>query len=260
MADSTRIEWADATWNPIVGCSPVASGCASCYASRMAQRLARMPATSELYRGVHVKGRWNGTIAVANDATWAKPFRWRNPRRIFVCSMGDLFHVGVTFNHVDRVMMTAEQCQQHTFLLLTKRPSVMRSYFVARGGAPRNVWCGASASTPEEANYAAEQVMAIKAQVRWLSLEPYLVPFGPDTAKPPDIDWIVIGPETGPHRRPAIHPHYYQTLVNHYRGKAPVFVKAIPVIDPGGGWFRISKEISQWTESLRAREWPCPRN
>jgi len=136
----SKIAWTDETWNPIVGCSKVSAGCANCYAERMAVRLAGMarpgfgaddipPANApEHYACVITPGgSWNGTTKLVESAL-DKPLRWRKPRRVFVCSMSDLFHESVPDEWVDRVFAVMALCPQHCFQLLTKRPERMLSY------------------------------------------------------------------------------------------------------------------------------------
>ncbi len=137
---STKIEWAEETWNPIIGCSHASPGCDHCYAERMAGRLSNIPAQYENYSkvvrwGQHPKtdmyyglGQWNGETHLVEFAI-QKPFHWKKPRRIFICSMGDLFHETVPFEWIDKVMVWATIATQHTFMVLTKRPERMKEYF-----------------------------------------------------------------------------------------------------------------------------------
>ncbi len=131
MSDGTNIEWTDATWNPIIGCSLVSPGCTNCYAMRAAARPAGNPATPH-YAGtvttVNGKPVWTGAIGVASEATWTKPMRWREPRRVFVNSMGDLFHESIPDELIDRAFAVMSVCPQHTFQVLTKRAERMRDY------------------------------------------------------------------------------------------------------------------------------------
>ncbi len=132
MADATHIEWTDTTWNPVAGCSVVSPGCTNCYAMRMAGRLEAMGVP--LYAGLTRPSRggpvWTGAIAVS-DAAITKPLRWRKPRRIFVNSMSDLFHDGVTDDQLDQIFAVMALCPQHTFQILTKRPERMRDYLAS---------------------------------------------------------------------------------------------------------------------------------
>lgn len=130
MGRKSKIEWCDATWNPVVGCSPVSAGCDNCYAQRMAHRLRRNPATPQFAGLTGPDGRWLGQARLAqghlND-----PLTWRKPRRIFVCSMGDLFHESLDKVFVDNVVARVVMAPRHQYLLLTKRPERMRDYFLS---------------------------------------------------------------------------------------------------------------------------------
>jgi protein gp37 len=135
MADHSPIEWTEATWNPIAGCSLVSPGCTNCYAMRrVAPRLAMNPATPH-YAGTVQNSKagpvWTGRIGIASDAVLLKPLRWKRPRMIFVNSTSDLFHPGVPDAVIDRIFAVMALCPQHTFQVLTKRPERMREYFAA---------------------------------------------------------------------------------------------------------------------------------
>ena len=131
MADHTGIEWTDATWNPIVGCSVVSPGCTNCYAMKQAARIERMQPGSH-YAGTTQPSKagavWTGEMRLAPDHILTQPLRWRRPRRIFVNSMGDLFHESVPDEWIDRVFAVMALCPQHTFQVLTKRSARMRAY------------------------------------------------------------------------------------------------------------------------------------
>ena len=130
MSDKTGIEWTDATWNPIVGCSVVSPGCTHCYAMRGAARMARMGVKH--YDGLTLGSKagpvWNGKLAQAPESLLLKPIRQTRPRRIFVNSMSDLFHESVPDAWIDRVFAVMALCPQHTFQVLTKRAKRMRGY------------------------------------------------------------------------------------------------------------------------------------
>lgn len=145
MADSTKISWTDATWNPIVGCTIVSPGCTNCYAMRDAARIIRC--SEGAGRPSHYEGTiqpskagpvWTGKVARAPDHILTQPLRWRRPRRIFVNSMGDLFHESVPDEWIDRVFAVMALAPQHTFQILTKRARRMREYMSGRdfGGLP----------------------------------------------------------------------------------------------------------------------------
>ena len=124
MGDKTGIEWADATWNPFTGCTTYRAGCDNCYAASLASgRLAHASA----YAGLASGGKFNGTVRLLPDRL-DQPQRWRKPRRIFVNSMGDLFHEGVSDEYIAQVWQVMATCPQHQFLILTKRHARMRAW------------------------------------------------------------------------------------------------------------------------------------
>jgi protein gp37 len=135
MGDGTKIEWTDATWNPIVGCSVISPGCTNCYAMTMASRIEAMDAglgRVSHYAGttkkVNDRAVWTGRIGIAPDHILTLPLRWRRGRRIFVNSMSDLFHEDVPDTIIDHVFAVMALSPQHTFQVLTKRPDRMRRY------------------------------------------------------------------------------------------------------------------------------------
>ncbi|WMW64364.1 phage Gp37/Gp68 family protein [Nitratidesulfovibrio liaohensis] len=149
MATNTRIEWADATINPLVGCSKVSPACDNCYAERMAARMVHNPAVAHRYAGtVDAHGKWTGKINYVTSQM-KKALRWRKPQRIFVGSMSDLFHPSVPDEHLDQVFAymlashTLANCANHTFMLLTKRPDRMREYLSAGPSALIERWAKA---------------------------------------------------------------------------------------------------------------------
>ncbi len=129
MADNTHIEWTDATWNPITGCTLVSEGCRHCYAATLAAtRLKHHPSRAGLAR-INAAGEAKFTGEVRFNVQWLdQPLRWRKPRRIFVCAHGDLFHESVPDEWIDKVFAVMALCPQHTFQVLTKRPDRMREY------------------------------------------------------------------------------------------------------------------------------------
>ncbi|MBN2560270.1 MAG: phage Gp37/Gp68 family protein [Phycisphaerae bacterium] len=188
MSDQTRIEWCDATWNPFVGCSKVSEGCENCYAERMANRQAAMGRFG--YMNVVRDGRWDGHCARRPERIWDQPLRWRRPRRIFVCSMGDLFHESVPEEWIDRALRVASFAKRHTFMLLTKRPLLAQQYLSSLYGgirrrwngdpSPRsplpNVWLGVTVENQERADERIPILLQTLAAVRFVSIEPMLGP------------------------------------------------------------------------------------
>ena len=212
MTGSTKIEWTECTWNPIVGCSVVSPGCTNCYAMRTAARLANNPATPQ-YRGTVQPSRagpvWTGKVALAETALMA-PLKRREPTTYFVNSMGDLFHDNVPDEWIDRVFAVMALRPQHTFQVLTKRAERMREYVTrlyskdgflgnavtnlrltvfpymmtaedVREKSPfPNVWLGVSAEDQTRANDRIPHLLKTPAAVRFVSCEPLLGPVNLD--------------------------------------------------------------------------------
>jgi len=197
MAD-TSIEWTDATWNPVAGCSLASPGCTNCYAMRMAARLEAMG--SEKYLGLTRKsgGRavWTGHIYLDHTALQV-PYSWKKPRMVFVNSMSDLFHENVPESFVSDVWRVMANTP-HTFQILTKRPARMAEV-VAALPTLKNVWLGTSV---ESSRYVSrlDDLRRVKAVVRFVSFEPLLGPIhSPDLT---GISWAIVGGESGPRARP----------------------------------------------------------
>lgn len=230
MADNTKIEWTDASWSPVTGCTKVSPGCDHCYAETITNRFKRHP-----FEEVQL-----------HPNRLDQPSKWRTPRKIFVCSMGDLFHDAVDFDFVDQVFDAMLFAPQHTYQVLTKRPARM-DYFARHflnGRWPPHVWAGTSV---ESAKYLPRlDVLArVPAKVRFLSAEPLLGPLDlrpwlqcPDCAHDcfcsPDygpceghrcytcgktafngqngiLGWVITGGESGPGGRPA-HPDWFRGI------------------------------------------------
>lgn len=205
MAETSTIEWTDATWNPVTGCSVVSPGCTNCYAMRLAgTRLAQHPSRAGLTVATKAGPVWNGEVRL-NEQWLAQPLSWRRPRMIFVCAHGDLFHEAVPDEWIDRVFAVMALAPQHTFQVLTKRAERMRRYFEARAEGdpwaeaadeiadliglvdhavvlePRdmplpNVWLGVSAEDQHRAAERIPHLLATPAAVRFVSAEPLLGP------------------------------------------------------------------------------------
>ena len=231
MAD-TKIEWADKVWNPVIGCTKCSPGCLNCYAERFACRLAHMG--QEKYQNVtgYIKEwtHWLGNIYCDKSALDI-PLHWRKPKRIFVCSMSDLFHEKVPDSFLGDVFEKIRKTPQHTYLILTKRVKRMvevANILIKAHGAKyfKHVHWGTSISTQPEADINIPLLLQIQdAAVRWLSIEPMLE--GIDIRKylvagadglPEEIekyhdwiDWIVVGGESGPGARP-MHPDWVRNI------------------------------------------------
>lgn len=191
MADGSAIEWTDATWNPVTGCTKITAGCDNCYAERFAER----------WRGIPSHPFENGFDLTLRPDRLDQPLKWKRSRMIFVNSMSDLFHKGVPFSFVDAVFDTMEASDWHVFQVLTKRSSRMRDYLKKRYNdrvAPEHIWLGVSV---EDAKGAARiaHLRSAPAAVRFLSVEPLIGPVGQVDLS--GIHWVIAGGESGPGAR-----------------------------------------------------------
>ena len=188
MSSSSSIEWTDATWNPVYGCTKLSAGCRYCYAETFSER----------FRGVPGHPFEHGFDLRLLPEKLDLPLSWRKPRMVFVNSMSDLFHELVPEPYIERVFSTMTRAHRHTFQVLTKRSPRLRQ--LAPGLPwPQHVWMGVSVER-EDCMGRIEDLVATPARVRFLSLEPLLGPL-PDL--PLDgIDWVIVGGESGPYARP----------------------------------------------------------
>jgi len=242
----TKIEWCEESWNPITGCTPVSEGCAHCYARRIAQRF---------------KGRYGYPSDDPFQVTFHpdrldEPLKWKKPRHIFVCSMGDLFHEDVSeydilavwqkmgeFHDPNGQILPVEKRPGHTYLVLTKRPERALDFLSRRypeGFARRNVWLGVTAENQQRADERIPVLLQIPAAKRFVSIEPMLGPV--DISYPlnggpeqngygewyqtfPPLDWVILGGETGPGARP-MHPDWPRKVRDQCReANIPFFFK-----------------------------------
>lgn len=201
MAENSPIEWTDATWNPVAGCSLASAGCTNCYAMRMAARLEAMGVAK--YEGLTRKSggraKWTGKVR-CDETALAVPHRWRKSRKVFVNSMSDLFHEDVPVAFIRKVWATMEETPRHDYQLLTKRPDRMREVLSGAGFAILpNVWIGTSVEGPDVVGRI-EQLRETPAAIRFISFEPLI---GPVTdANLEGIAWAIVGGESGPAARP----------------------------------------------------------
>lgn len=216
MADRTGISWATTTWNPVTGCRPISEGCQHCYAQTMAKRLQAMGA----------KGYEDGFRVTLHCERLDQPLRWRKPRRIFVCSMGDLFHGAVPAEFVAKVFAVMKLAQHHTFLVLTKRPElmVMRSRFIP--GWPSDyphVWLGVTAENQRRADERIPLLLDTPDAHSFVSLEPLL---GPVDLSPwlCRLEWVIVGGESGPGYRP-MHIDWVRDIRDQCYERAPFHFK-----------------------------------
>lgn len=197
----TQIEWTDATWNPVAGCSLASAGCTNCYAMYMARRLEAMGV--DKYKGLTLKrGKrivWKGNIREDQTAL-DTPYRWRKPRKIFVNSMSDLFHEGVSAEFIERVWQVMRGTPWHHYQVLTKRPAAMRAFVESRGGEILpNVWLGTSVEDRRVADRI-DELRETPAAIRFISFEPLIGSVGDVNLS--KIDWSIVGGESGHRARP----------------------------------------------------------
>ncbi|MBJ7527880.1 MAG: phage Gp37/Gp68 family protein [Sphingomonadaceae bacterium] len=192
MSDGSTIEWTDATWNPVTGCTKITRGCDNCYAERFAER----------WRGIPGHPFENGFDLTLRRERVQQPLRWKRPRMIFVNSMSDLFHKKIPMSFIDSVFDTMEAAHWHVFQVLTKRSSLMLRYLSARyrdGRGPAHIWCGVSVEDAK-AKPRLTHLRESPAGVRFLSVEPLIGAVG--TMDLTGIDWVIVGGESGPGARP----------------------------------------------------------
>ncbi len=193
MADNSTIEWTDATWNPVLGCTKVSAGCAHCYAERFTER----------FRGVPGHPFEHGFDLRPVPAKLDQPRRWRRPRRIFVNSMSDLFHPQVPEAYIAEVGQVMSEVRRHTYQVLTKRHDRMRELLsgeLAWMGKLPNVWFGVSVENRSQGLPRLDALRETPAAMRFASIEPLLEDLGPFDLTA--IDWVIAGGESGPGARP----------------------------------------------------------
>ncbi len=191
MADNSAIEWTDATWNPVTGCTKITHGCDNYYAARFAER----------WRGVKGHPYEQGFDLRLWPGRLDQPARWKRQRMIFVNSMSDLFHKKVPKEFIDEVFDRMEGVDRHIYQVLTKRSSLMRNYLKRRypgGEAPAHIWCGVSVED-STATARIRHLQAAPAKVRFLSIEPLIGPVGEIDLT--GISWVIAGGESGPNAR-----------------------------------------------------------
>ncbi len=275
---STNIQWTQETWNSVVGCTKVSPGCLNRYAERMANRLAAMgqekyekvvafcsDINDRVHNGKHIG--WNNQT-YCDESALEKPLHWKKPRRIFVCSMGDLFHESVPFEFIDKVFDVMLSCPQHTFQVLTKRPEIALDYYQsvaadqASVGEPNsieyaeNIWFGCTAENQEWWNKRKEDFFSIPATVHFVSNEPLLgaIQYTDEDLK--RLGWIIVGAESGPGARYCPVANIWD-IVEQCKAitilvDVPVFVKQIHL----SGNTKAIKDIKQFPKGLQIREYP----
>lgn len=274
MADNSKIEWTDATWNPITGCSVFSPGCTNCYAMRLAgTRLKHHPSRKGLTQDTKAGPVWTGEVRF-NEAWLDQPLRWKTPHRIFVVAHGDLFAEAVPDEWIDRVFAVMALAPQHTFQCLTKRAARMREYLSALeargaglcrathrliqgdpGEAPPwplpNVWLGVSVEDQARADERIPELLATPTAKRFISAEPLLGEIevldwltGPGFA---GIDWVIAGGESGTGARP-MRPDWARSLRDQCQAAGvPFFFKQWGAWLPGEnlGW-----PLARWQDGV----------
>ncbi len=211
MAAHTSIEWCESTWNPVTGCTPISSGCMHCYARRMAEKLQRRGTAKYAY----------GFAPTIHQDDLDEPLHWRKARKIFVCSMGDLFHELIPTEFINQVIAVMKRCPHHTFLLLTKRADRLAA--IARPGVlPANAWAGVSVENLATL-WRMDRLRDAFAVRRFVSFEPLLEEVGPVDLT--DIHWVIVGGETGIGARPLDTPVVEHLLTRTKTYGLPFFFK-----------------------------------
>jgi protein gp37 len=234
MATSTEIEWTDATWNPVTGCSKITAGCDFCYAERFSER----------FRGVPGHPFENGFDLTLRPERLRQPLQWRKPKRVFVNSMSDLFHKEVPKEFIDSVFDTMEEADWHTFQVLTKRSSLMMKYLRGRyasGLAPPHIWLGVSIEDRKN-TVRLKHLQKSPASVRFVSFEPLIGSVGKVDLD--GIHWAIVGGESGPNARPMAEEWAIEIRDQCRTAKVAFFFKQWGGIRPKAGG-----------RSLAGREW-----
>jgi len=211
MGDNSAIEWTDATWNPVTGCTKISPGCKNCYAERLAVRLRAMG--NQRYR--------NGFSVTLHHDLLDLPLKWSRPRRIFVNSMSDLFHEAVPDDFIYQVFEAMKRADWHVFQILTKRSHRLAALAAGLSWAP-NIWQGVSVENARQISRIRD-LQTVGAAVRFLSVEPLL---GPIHHLPLDgVHWVIVGGESGPGRR-AMEPAWAREIRDQcVRAGVPFFFK-----------------------------------
>ncbi|TAJ10650.1 MAG: phage Gp37/Gp68 family protein [Nitrospirae bacterium] len=232
MGDKSAIEWTDATWNPVTGCSKVSPGCKNCYAERLAARLKAMG--NPRYA--------NGFDVTLHGDQLTLPLRWKQPKKIFVNSMSDLFHEEVPDDFIVKAFEIMEQAHWHRFQILTKRAERLAE-LAPKLPWPKNVWQGVSVEN-DDYTWRIKYLLQAPAVVRFLSIEPLLGPISNLPLK--GISWVIVGGESGPNYR-----HVEADWVREIRdqcvhAQVPFFFKQWGGITSKAGGRRLDRRV--WSE------------
>jgi protein gp37 len=211
MGLKSTIEWTESTWNPVTGCTKISEGCARCYAERMAHRL----------KAMGQKNYINGFDVTMHPHTLKIPLKWKKPQMIFVNSMSDLFHNDVPFLFIQKIFSVMSKSNWHRFQILTKRAERLAEVS-PKLNWPENVWMGVTIESP---SYLCrlEYLRNVPASVKFLSFEPLLGPI-PEMDLT-NIDWVIVGGESGPGARPMQREWVVDIQKNCHKENVPFFFK-----------------------------------
>lgn len=245
MAQKSKIEWTQSTWNPTTGCTKISSGCKHCYAETMAKRLQAMG----------VRGYENGFGLTLLPERLTQPLKRKKPTIYFVNSMSDLFHEDIPESFIQRVFDSIGQSSQHQFQILTKRAQRMEQFFKTRQ-APKNVWLGVTVENKKHGLPRVRHLQLTETGLRFLSIEPLLEDLGKINLD--GIHWVIVGGESGGKAR-AMNIEWACSIRKQCRAaKVPIFVKQL-----GGYWAREHHSKSkkgntllEWPAILRVQEFP----
>ncbi len=211
MSTNSKIEWTETTWNYITGCDKISAGCLHCYAEKMSLRLKAMG--QEKYK--------NGFELTLHPNELLLPYTWKKPRTVFVNSMGDSFHESIPLEFTLKAFRVMNECQQHTFQVLTKRADLLKKYSPLLNFT-QNIWVGVTA----ESNNVLERIdylRNIHASVKFLSIEPMLTPM--PNLDLSGINWVIVGGESGPKSRPIKQEWVIDVKNQCIKEKVPFFFK-----------------------------------
>jgi protein gp37 len=189
MSTRSKIEWTEHTWNPMTGCTKLSPGCKNCYAEVLAKRL----------KAMRTPGYENGFKVALHHQRLNEPLKRKRPTIYFVNSMSDLFHEKIEYSFIDAIFDTIQNTPNHHYQILTKRPDVMLDYFADRK-VPENAWLGTSVENKKHGLPRIPILRKIDAKIRFLSIEPLLEDL--DEFDLSDMDWVIVGGESGPKARP----------------------------------------------------------
>lgn len=260
MGDNSKIEWTQATWNPILGCSKVSAGCKNCYAMRVVHRLAAntnakvAEANEGLTRMTGHGPEWTGRVRVI-ESRLDQPLRWKRPRLIFVNSLSDIGHEDIERFDAGRIVHTMKRAHWHTFQVLSKRAMRLRNIIDREPELCPNIWWGVTVEDQQAAANRLDPLLSARRspeQVLWASVEPLLGPVNlRPWLQPGGLSWVVVGGESGPGARPMEEAWASDVVEQCAEASVPVFFKQ----GSSANW-NDYKDPSTWPADLRVRQWP----